>query len=274
MTLSRTIALLVLAATPVFCQRVTDTAQVRIDGRMQRVRKINGRWWSDDNRQLTKPKGGDFIWWITGDAPAEFFHHRPVDLARAELLHLFMDRDTVRALLGDPNASFEKIGIWTYYAENGTELSLRFFNDELGEATYQRPEYGVSGRPVQSIAEELGGRSIFAINAERASQRISSERYARRPGSSSKGAITVTESHVAAPTPPARRISKELIDSIHEGMSRADVVAKLGDPTGGLRIGGGNDTENLSYALDPSGQATVSFKSGRVVRVTQADGAR
>lgn len=248
---------------------------MRIDGRLQRVRKINGRWWSDDNRQLTKPKGGDFIWWITGDAPAEFFHHRPVDLDRAESLHLFMDRDAVRALLGDPNASFEKIGIWTYYAENGSELSLRFFNDELGEATYRHSDYGVSGRPVQSIAQELNGRSIFAVNAERASQRISSESSARRRGSSPTAAVTVTESHVSAPTPPARRIAKELIDSIHEGMSRADVVAKLGDPTGGLRIGGGgNDSENLTYALDPAGQAAVSFKGGSVVRVTQTGNAR
>src|SRR5258706_856238 len=54
---SRTIALLLLTAAPALCQRVTDVAQVRIDGRLQRVRKINGRWWSDDNRQLTKPKG-------------------------------------------------------------------------------------------------------------------------------------------------------------------------------------------------------------------------
>jgi hypothetical protein len=78
-----------------------------------------------------------------------------------------------------------------------------------------------------------------------------------------------------APSAPARRIAKELIDSIHEGMARADVVGPLGDPTGGLRIGGGgNDTENLTYALDPAGQATVSFKSGNVVRVTQTGSVR
>jgi hypothetical protein len=202
----------------------------------------------------------------------EFFHHRPVDLSRAESLHLFMDRDTVRVLLGDPNASFEKIGIWTYYAEDGTALSLRFFNGKLGEAAYQRPDYGVAGRPVQSIAQELNGRSIFAINAERASQRISAEGYARRRGSSSTAAVTVIESHVSnAPAPPTRKIAKELIDSIHQGMSRADVVAKLGDPTGGLRIG---DTEKLTYALDPSGEATVSLKSGSVARITQTEIAR
>jgi hypothetical protein len=265
---SRIIALLLLTAAPAACQRVTEEARVRIDGRIQRVRKINGRWWSDDNRQLTKPKNGGFIWWITSDAPPEFFHHRPVDLTRAESLHLFMDRDSVRALLGDPNASLEKAGIWEYYAEDGTELFVRFFGDELGDASYRRSDYGVAGRPVQSLARELNGRSIYAIMADRAWQRSSPESYAKHHASTEGSPVVVVESH--APAAPVRKIAKELLDEIHEGMSRAEVVAKLGDPSGGLRIGGGNATENLTYALDPSGQATVGFKNGSVVRITQA----
>jgi hypothetical protein len=269
--LSRTIALLLLTSAPALCQRVTEEARVRIDGRIRRVRKINGRWWSDDNRQLTRPKNGGFIWWITSDALSEFSHHRPVDLARAESLHLFMDRDSVRALLGDPNASLEKAGIWEYYAEDGTELFVRFFGEQLGEAIYRRSDYGLAGRPVQSIAQELNGRSIYAIMADRAWQRSSPESYAKHHASSPAAPVTVIQSHVSkAPAPPAKKIPKELFDEIHAGMSRAEVVAKLGDPSGGLRIGGGNETENLTYALDPSGQATVSFKSGIVVRVTQS----
>jgi hypothetical protein len=265
------IALLLLLSAPALCQRVTEEARVRIDGRVQRVRKINGRWWSEDNRQLTKPKDGGFIWWITSNTPPEFHHHRPVELSRAESLHLFMDRESVSALLGDANQTLEKAGIWLYYAEDGTELFVRFFGDELGEASYHRSDYGVAGRPVQSIAKELNGRNIYAISADRAWQRSSPESYAKYRGSRSGNIQIVTESHaVNAPAPPRKRIAKELLDAVHEGMTRAEVVSKLGDPSGGLHIGGGgNDTEKLTYALEPAGQATVSFKQGIVVRIEQ-----
>lgn len=69
--------------------------------------------------------------------------------------------------------------MWRYYAENGTALFLQFMHDELGTARYERAEYGISGRPVGSVAQELGGRDIFKVMADRAWQRNSPEEYAK-----------------------------------------------------------------------------------------------
>src|SRR5258708_2207114 len=109
----RWIALSMLMAACAGGQTVTKTAKVKIDGRVEQVRQINGRWWSEDNRQLRPTKGG-WLWWINSKRIPEsvFHHHRPVTLAKAESLDLFMDPDTVRSILGDPNETFEVIGIW------------------------------------------------------------------------------------------------------------------------------------------------------------------
>jgi hypothetical protein len=269
--LQATAAVLVIAATPAFCQRVTETARVKIDGRVETVRKINGRWWSSDNRQLQKPKDGSFIWWITSGAPPEFYHHRPVDLSQVESLHLFMNQESVRTLLGDPNETISTIGIWRYYAEDGTAVLLRFFSDQLGQAKYERAGYGAAGRPVQSVAAELNGRDIFAILADQNWQRNSPAAYAKFKGARGAAVSPVTETHVyVEPPAPKRRIAKDLVDAVHAGMTRAEVVEKLGDPGGGLRIGGQeSETEDLSYPLDPSGQVTISLKNGKVVKVSR-----
>src|SRR5205823_383756 len=97
-----------------------------------------------------------------------------------------MGPDAVRSLLGDPNETFESIGVWHYYAVDGTALMLRFFGqrgqrNELGEARYERSDYGVSGRPVASVAADLNGRDIFKLLADRASEKSSPESYGRQP---------------------------------------------------------------------------------------------
>ena len=68
-------------AVPALAQTVTATAKVRIDGKVETVRKINNRWWSEDNRHLTPTKEG-YIWWLSSEKGKswDFHHHRPVDL--------------------------------------------------------------------------------------------------------------------------------------------------------------------------------------------------
>jgi hypothetical protein len=57
------IALTTLAASGAVAQTVTKVAKVEIDGRVEQMRQINARWWSEDNRQLRPTKGG-WLWWI------------------------------------------------------------------------------------------------------------------------------------------------------------------------------------------------------------------
>jgi hypothetical protein len=267
------IAAMLALAVPAVCQRVTAEDRVRIDGKIQRVRKINGRWWSDDNRQLTKSQGG-FIWWISSEKGKgfQFHHHRPVDLAKAETLHLFMDPATVMSILGEPNFTGGGLRpgesfMWQYYAENGVELSLQFIRDELAIAKYNRSDFGVSGRPVQSVEQDLGGQSVFKLMADKAGQQL------RRPGSAAAAAAastTTVRTVSVTPDPPKRRVSSEVAASVKEGMTRADVVRLLGEATGGMQIAGGeNDYEDLSYALDPTGELLVRLEKGKVVRISR-----
>jgi hypothetical protein len=125
--LCRVTAVLAIS-TAIYAQTVTATAKVRIDGRVENVRKINGRWWSEDNRQLTPAKDG-FIWWISSERGKSFtfHHHRPVKLALAESLHLFMAPSATQDLLGQPNESSDHLRshLWMYYAENGTALFVQ-----------------------------------------------------------------------------------------------------------------------------------------------------
>jgi len=266
-------ALLVLASAAAVCQTVTDLAKVRIDGRVQTVRKINGRWWSEDNRQLTPPNKGGFLWIISSDkSPGpNFHHHRPVKLEAAESLHLFMDTATVRGILGEPNESND-IGLWHYYAADGTALFVRFIRDQLTDARYEHSGWGVSGRPVRSVEKDLGGRDVFKIMADRAWQERSPAEYAKYGGTNRRALGTTTDNSIgAAPPPePKRRIAADLIDSLKTGMTRAEVVGILGEPFGAMRIGGGDsDMDTLTYALDPQGQATIQIEKGKVTRISR-----
>jgi hypothetical protein len=119
---------------PAFGQTVTATALVKVDGKVERVRKINERWWSDDNRQMfppNDPKGMFGLWIIDNKSAGNvFYHHRPVDLARAESLHLMMSPETVRQVMGEPNEALIKPdglpGFYFYYAAEGTSVTVRF----------------------------------------------------------------------------------------------------------------------------------------------------
>src|SRR5271165_4928723 len=150
---------------------VTDTKLVNAEkGKQELLRKINGRWWSQDNREVTPPPEGGFFW-VLDSKPGvcQFYHHRPFQLVRAESLHLWMKKDQVEAALGPPNRTFgtDDHAFWSYYASNGTKLVVRFMGDGvLGEATYE--PVGGKSKPVASIESELAGRSIYKLLADRA----------------------------------------------------------------------------------------------------------
>ena len=270
---------LLVAATAAFGQTVTAETKVSIDGRVQRVRKINGRWWSDDNRQLTPTKGG-FLWWISSEKGKSwaFHHHRPVNLELAESLHLFMDPSATRDLLGEANESAEREGsgsrLWMYYAANGTALFVRFIGDELADARYERSDFGIAGKPVQSVAQDLGGRDVFKVMADRTWQRSSPAAYAKYHGQDPRAQTTTStvsvETVSVRPDPPARRISAELANSVQVGMTRSEVVQILGKPSGGMQISGGeNESEKMTYALDPSGEISFRMEKGKVARIVR-----
>jgi hypothetical protein len=279
-------AALLIAAAASHGQKVTATAKVEIDGRVETVRKINGRWWATDNRQLTPTKQG-FIWWISSEKGHgwDFHHHRPVRLELAESLHLFMDPGSVESVLGEPNQTApvhegrgEDSPMWYYYAENGTALFVRFIRNQLADARYERADFGVHGKPVETVAQELGGRNIFKIMADQAAEQNSKAHPLRgrapspRPtGSRSSGSITVvTTAQADAPRQDRPRIPQDKADGIKEGMTRAEVVKIMGEASGGLSVAGAEvEFETLTYALDPSGEIAVRLEKGKVVKITR-----
>ena len=140
----------------------------------QIVRKINERWWSIDDREVSPPTK-DRSFWVREGEPGEmtFEHHRPFDPAKEDSLHLFMKPAEVRAILGEPNAicGKEPQAIWFYYAADGTKLTLRFLDDGvLAEGSNDTIGRGIW--PVASLEKELDGRKIEALLEERATKRM------------------------------------------------------------------------------------------------------
>jgi hypothetical protein len=267
------VAIFAMAGT-LSAQTITAVTTVSIDGKPQRIRKINGRWWSDENRELSPTKEG-FIWYISSKKGEgwTFHHHRPLHLAKVEQLHLFQDPGSVESLLGQPNfeAGQRSPGdstMWHYYAEDGTAVLLQFIRNQLAIAKYERKDLGVSGKPVQSVERELAGRNIFKVMADQATAELPKHgaAAAARPSSS----VTTVRNVSVTPDPPQRRISPHLIDSVKPGMTRADVVAALGEPSGGMAIAGGeSDYEDMTYLLDPAGEMSVHLEKGKVARVSK-----
>jgi hypothetical protein len=256
------------------------------------LRKINGRWWSQDNREVSPPaKGGFFCTLDSKPGVVQFFHHRPFQLDRAESLHLWMKPDEVEAALGPPNRTFGPEGhaFWYYYASNGTELSVRFMGDGvLGEAQYQ--VVGQKSRSVASIERELNGQSIYKLLQARATQKSDQERAVKQeqfradhavgnrrasnvysPGSRTAHPTMVTVESVASsqPAEPAQKhtISAEAFSAIKPGVTRQDVVARLGQPTFGSAISGDEGTrESLTYNLENGEEVVVRLVNGIVVQ--------
>jgi hypothetical protein len=130
---AKTLFSILFFALPLLAQNVTQTMKIEIDKRIHTARKINGRWWSEDNRELTQTNVG-WLWNVTGGNAwqlVRFDHHRPVDPARVNLLNRSMGPDQVRATLGPPNSVFpsdrpESQQQWDYYGADGYKLSIHF----------------------------------------------------------------------------------------------------------------------------------------------------
>jgi outer membrane protein assembly factor BamE (lipoprotein component of BamABCDE complex) len=265
MTLSRLLVCLCVGLGTSLAQAPTVTATKWVDYGKKRVllRKINGRWWSEDNREVYPPsKGG--VFWVLDSKPGvcEFFHHRPFQMARAESLHLWMTKDEVEAALGAPNRTFEGAGFWYYYARDGTKLEVRFMAEGvLGEAKYD--VVGEKSWPVTSIERELAGRSIYKLLQERATSRLDSTRNVptrySRSSTIRPNVVIVEQASSSPPTEvaPKRTISSQALASIKPGASRQDVVKQLGEPMYRSGIAGEEGSpESLTYYLD-NGQAVV-----------------
>jgi hypothetical protein len=157
------------------------------------------------------------------------------------LREIKQDPGSVESLLGQPNfeAGRRMPGdsiLWHYYAADGTAVFLPFIRDQLAIAKYERKDLGVGGKPVASVERELAGRNIYKVT----------------------------------PDPPQRRISPQLIESVKQGLTRSEVVAALGEPSGGMAIAGGeSDYEDMTYLLDPTGEILLHLEKGKVVRISK-----
>jgi outer membrane protein assembly factor BamE (lipoprotein component of BamABCDE complex) len=275
---------------------VTDTKWVDAGKSKELLRKINGRWWSQDNREVSPPAKGGFFW-VLDSKPGvcEFFHHRPFRMDRAESLHLWMTKDEVEAALGPPNRVFgtDGHGFWYYYASDGIKLEVRFMDGVLGEAKYNAA--GEKSWSVASIEREMNGRDIYKLMQERALER-SKERAAatraenlaesaarnealrqgHRPGSSRlRGAqpnvVTVGSVPVphADPQPaPKRIVPAATLAAIAVGATRDDVLTQLGEPNARFAITGDEGTrESFTYDLDSGEAVVIRLLDGKVVKV-------
>jgi hypothetical protein len=279
------VCLMVLAQ----AQQVTDTKLVDHEV----LRKINGRWWSQDNREVYPPSKGGIFWELDSKpGVVEFVHHRPIQLNRAESLRLWLTPEDVQATLGPPNRIFgnDGHGFWYYYASNGTKLEIRFMDGVLGEAKYSA--IGEKSWPVASIERELAGRDIYKLLQERAVQksdewlatkreenridqaaRSEALRRGLRPASSGYRSWGAQPSTVvvgaAEPASPRKKtiISAKALSSVMPGTTREDVLSKLGDPSSRFAIAGDEGVrESFTYHLESGEAVVVRLVDGRVIK--------
>ena len=290
-----TICHVILAQPP----HVTDTRLVNEGKGQELLRKINGRWWSQDNREVYPPSNGGIFWELDSKpGTCQFFHHRPFQLDRAESLRLWMKKEEVETALGPPNRVFgtDNHAFWYYYASNGVKLQVRFMDDGvLGEARYYA--VGEKSWPVASIERELNGRDIYKLLQERATRRSGewlakkteenridqaarSEALRRgiRPASSMSRGVqpgvvaveSVSVPRAAEPEsfPKKRIVSAEALAAVAPGTTREDVLNRLGEPSSRYAISGDEGfRESFTYDLDSGEAAVIRLLDGKVVKV-------
>ena len=152
-------------AVPLLAQNVTQTMKIEIDKRIHTARKINGRWWSEDNRELTQTNVG-WLWNVSGGKAwqlVRFDHHRPVDPARVNLLNRSMGPAQVRAVLGPPNSVFpsdrpESQQQWDYYGADGYKLKIHFSSSGgIFNASFE-PDVKTLPKDVPHLAFRVNGK--------------------------------------------------------------------------------------------------------------------
>jgi outer membrane protein assembly factor BamE (lipoprotein component of BamABCDE complex) len=273
-------------------QQVTETKWVDSGKDRQLLRKINGRWWTQDNREVYPPSKGGVFWEVDSNpGVVQFFHHRPLQLARAENLRLWMTKQEVEATLGPPNRVFgrDDHANWYYYAADGTKLDVRFVDDGvLGEAKYYA--IGEKSRSVASIEHEMNGRSIYFLVQERATKRshewlakkteenrqdqaARSEALRRSRSLTAQPRVVTVEadaSRQSVPDHPApkRTITAAALSNVQPGSTRQDVLSRLGEPAFRSSITGDEGTQEfLTYDLDTGEEITIRLVDGKVVKV-------
>jgi hypothetical protein len=145
---------------------VTETMRIEIDKRIHTARKINGRWWSEDNRELTQTNVG-WLWNVSGGNAwqlVRFDHHRAIDPTKVNQLDRSMGPDQVTAILGPPNSVFPSDTPaaqqhWDYYGAGGYKLSIHFsLNGGIFNATYE-PDAKSRPKDVPHLAFRFNGKT-------------------------------------------------------------------------------------------------------------------
>jgi hypothetical protein len=161
---------------PLFAQPgaiVTQTMRIEIDNRVHTAHQINGRWWSEDNRELSRTNVG-WLWNVSGGNAwqlVRFDHHYPVDPNRVNSINRSMAPDQVRAILGPPNSVFPsdrpaKQQHWDYYGVGGYKLSIHFSSSGgIFNATYQ-PDAKSRPMDVPHLVFRVNGKSAQESFAE------------------------------------------------------------------------------------------------------------
>lgn len=255
---------------------VTDTQSVRVGrGEREILRKINGRWWTQDNRLVNPPSdGGRFGFWTITSKPGvcAFEHHRPFDTRRGEQLQLWLTRDSIAAAFGRPNRRCldhaDGSGFWYYHNSDGTILRLRFFQQgELAEASYHLP--GRDREPVAALERERGGVSIYKLAAARATAHRrssqSSSRYASRSRSGGGGGAAPPIPQATEPARPAQRtvISLAALEALAAGAPKEKVIEQLGEPSFRSSLTGDDGVrETFIYHLDSGRTVSIRFQNG------------
>jgi hypothetical protein len=186
---------------------VTQTMRIEIDKRIHTARQINGRWWSEDNRELTRTNVG-WLWNVSGGNAwqlVRFDHHRPVDPSRVNQVNRSMGPDQVKAILGPPNSVFPSDKpaaqqMWDYYGVGGYKLSIHFsssggiftasFQPDATSKPMDVPHlvFRVNGKSAQESYEEQKTKPQRQIPASQEEWRkqLEEEMKARRSQQSTK----------------------------------------------------------------------------------------
>jgi hypothetical protein len=167
--MKRTVLSAIVLALPLLAQDgavVTQTMRIEIDKRVHTARQINGRWWSEDNREL-KRTNVSWLWDVSGGNARQlvrFDHHRPADPSRVSQLNRSMGPDQVKAVLGPPNSVFPSDKpaaqqTWDYYGVGGYKLSIHFSSSGgIFTASYS-PDANSKPQDVPHLVFRFDGKS-------------------------------------------------------------------------------------------------------------------
>jgi hypothetical protein len=171
---TKTLFSILFFTVPLLGQTVTQTMKIEIDKRIHTARQINGRWWSEDNRELSRTNVG-WLWNVSGGNAwqlVRFDHHRPVDPARVNLLNRSMGPEQVTSVLGPPNSVFPSDRPasqqqWNYYGGGGYKLSIHFSSSGgIFNASYE-PDGKTLPRDVPHLAFRVNGKTARESFEER-----------------------------------------------------------------------------------------------------------